>query len=45
MRDLLNTLNNYDWSNEQIEVIKNYITNVDFTARVVIILTCMKDTH
>ena len=26
MRDLLNTLNNYDWSNEQIEIIKNYIT-------------------
>ena len=27
MRDLLNTLNNYDWSNEQIEIIKNYCTN------------------
>ena len=27
MRDLLNTLNNYDWSNEQIEIIKNYINN------------------
>ena len=27
MRDLLNKLNNYDWSNEQIEIIKDYITN------------------
>ena len=26
MKDLLNKLNNYDWSNEQIEIIKNYIT-------------------
>ena len=27
MRDLLNTLNNYDWSDEQIEIVKNYILN------------------
>ena len=27
MRDLLNTLNNYDWSDEQIQVVKNYILN------------------
>lgn len=27
MRDLLNTLNNYDWSDEQIQIVKNYILN------------------
>ena len=27
MRDLLNTLNNYDWSDENIEIVKRYILN------------------
>ena len=27
MRDLLNKLNNYDWSDEQIQIVKNYILN------------------
>ena len=27
MRDLLNTLNNYDWSDEQIQIVKSYILN------------------
>jgi hypothetical protein len=27
MRDLLNKLNNYNWSDEQIEIVKNYILN------------------
>ena len=27
MRDLLNTLNNYDWSDDQIEIVKRYILN------------------